>query len=342
MEFATVSPLKFWVTLFQSICFGRRKYKGQLDFLPGGSLLTGSGKSAIYLVLSFLRRTGVLVDKSQAVLVPRFLGYWVYNTINAAAPCAPSDMPEVKVVLVYHQYGFPQDMDRIQEYASSRGLIVIEDCAHCLESFYRGTRCGTIGHYAIFSLSKFAPLSPAGALIGSRELMEYSETIMSRAPRWQIVFKEVAKAFYESSDKYVNLGNRTAFLAMSYSLYPSATSLGAAAAKKLERTDFKREVQIRKSFYTSLRVCAGRHGLCDHLEEEGVVPYIVPLKGDLNKLEKLQNLLSSRGVPSAFLHFDVARNLLSPRFVKCLCLPCDSSNIVRHGTSILDTIEKGA
>lgn len=70
---------------------------------------------------------------------------------------------ETRAVLVTHYFGFPQpDLPEIVELCRSRGLLLIEDCAHALLSSPGGRPLGTYGDVAVFSLWKTLPV-PDGA-----------------------------------------------------------------------------------------------------------------------------------------------------------------------------------
>lgn len=56
-----------------------------------------------------------------------------------------------KAILVVHFAGRPCNMIAIQEIAKKYNLILIEDCAHAIESQINGQRVGTFGNYAAFS-----------------------------------------------------------------------------------------------------------------------------------------------------------------------------------------------
>lgn len=59
--------------------------------------------------------------------------------------------PRTKAIVAVHYAGFPVDMDRLTRFACSRGLVVIEDCAHALFSSVGGRTCGAWGHTGCFS-----------------------------------------------------------------------------------------------------------------------------------------------------------------------------------------------
>jgi len=59
--------------------------------------------------------------------------------------------PRTKAILVVHMCGRCCEMDPILEIARSYGLHVIEDCAHAIESIYRGNTAGLMGDAGCFS-----------------------------------------------------------------------------------------------------------------------------------------------------------------------------------------------
>jgi dTDP-4-amino-4,6-dideoxygalactose transaminase len=56
-----------------------------------------------------------------------------------------------KAILPVHFAGRPCDMDRICEIASKHDLVIIEDCAHAVETEIKGRKAGTFGDYGCFS-----------------------------------------------------------------------------------------------------------------------------------------------------------------------------------------------
>jgi dTDP-4-amino-4,6-dideoxygalactose transaminase len=59
--------------------------------------------------------------------------------------------PRTKAILVVHYAGVACDMDAIMQLANERGLLVVEDAAHSIDSFYKGRPLGSIGHFGTFS-----------------------------------------------------------------------------------------------------------------------------------------------------------------------------------------------
>ncbi|MDD9892035.1 MAG: DegT/DnrJ/EryC1/StrS family aminotransferase [Gammaproteobacteria bacterium] len=56
-----------------------------------------------------------------------------------------------KAILPVHFAGRPCDMDAILDIARVHSLKVIEDCAHAIETEYKGRKAGTFGDFACFS-----------------------------------------------------------------------------------------------------------------------------------------------------------------------------------------------
>ena len=59
--------------------------------------------------------------------------------------------PRTKAIVAVHYAGFPVDMERLTRFACSRGIAVVEDCAHALFSSVGGRTCGAWGLMGCFS-----------------------------------------------------------------------------------------------------------------------------------------------------------------------------------------------
>ena len=59
--------------------------------------------------------------------------------------------PKTKVIVPVHYAGVACDMDKIMEIAHHHSLIVVEDAAQAIDSYYKGRSLGTIGHLSAFS-----------------------------------------------------------------------------------------------------------------------------------------------------------------------------------------------
>ena len=58
---------------------------------------------------------------------------------------------KTKVIVVVHYAGIACDMDKVMALAEKYNLIIVEDAAQAVDSFYKGKPLGSIGHLAAFS-----------------------------------------------------------------------------------------------------------------------------------------------------------------------------------------------
>ncbi|MEC5147446.1 dTDP-4-amino-4,6-dideoxygalactose transaminase [Chitinophaga sp. 212800010-3] len=59
--------------------------------------------------------------------------------------------PKTRVIVPVHYAGVSCDMDAIMAIAEKHGLYVVEDAAQAIDSYYKETPLGSIGHFAAFS-----------------------------------------------------------------------------------------------------------------------------------------------------------------------------------------------
>lgn len=79
--------------------------------------------------------------------------------------------PRTKVIVPVHYAGIACDMDRIMAIAEKHNLLVVEDAAHSLDSYYKGVQCkvygvkkplGGIGHLGAFSFHETKNITAGG------------------------------------------------------------------------------------------------------------------------------------------------------------------------------------
>ena len=91
--------------------------------------------------------------------------------------------PKTKAIVVVHYAGIAVDMDVIMDIAQRHQLIVIEDAAQAIDSFYKGRALGSIGHLAAFSFHETKNIiSGEGGLlaINDERFIERSEVIWEK------------------------------------------------------------------------------------------------------------------------------------------------------------------
>lgn len=70
--------------------------------------------------------------------------------------------PRTRVIVVVHYAGMACDMDRIMDIAESHGILVVEDAAQAVDSFYKGKPLGGIGHLGCFSFHETKNITAGG------------------------------------------------------------------------------------------------------------------------------------------------------------------------------------
>lgn len=73
-----------------------------------------------------------------------------------------------RAMLAAHLFGITRDLSEVATFCQDRGIVLIEDCAHCFFGL-SGTRpVGSTGDFAIGSLPKFFPVAEGGVLASAR------------------------------------------------------------------------------------------------------------------------------------------------------------------------------
>ena len=143
-----------------------------------------SGTAALHLALL---ASGV--GKGDEVIVPAMtFCATIYAVIHSGATPVLADVdpvtmnlnpadverhisPRTRAILPVHFAGRPCDMDVLMEIAKQYDLKVIEDCAHAIETEYKGQKVGTFGDFGCFSfyVTKNLTTGEGGMLIAKRD-----------------------------------------------------------------------------------------------------------------------------------------------------------------------------
>jgi len=107
-----------------------------------------------------------------------------------------------RVIALVHYAGIACDMDRIMNLARKYALIVIEDSAHAIDSYYKGRALGSIGHFGTFSYHETKNLvaGEGGALaINDQQYTSRAEIIWEKGTN-RVAFKRKEVRKYEWVD----------------------------------------------------------------------------------------------------------------------------------------------
>jgi len=149
---------------------------------------TNSGTSAMLIALDALgvgrgdevimaanAYVGVLAAVVKAGATPVFVEAEPDTANLIPAGVAAAVTPRTRAVVPLHAYGFPCDMDAVNEAAARHKLAVVEDAAHALGAEYKGRPVGGLGTVGFLSFSgkMITVFGPGGvALTNDRALAE--------------------------------------------------------------------------------------------------------------------------------------------------------------------------
>lgn len=111
-----------------------------MDVKPGDEIIVPSF-TFVSTALAFVRQGAKIIFADSSSNHPNMDA----NAIEALIT------PRTKAIVVVHYAGVACDMDKIMDLSKKHQLIVIEDAAQAIDSFYKGKALGTIGHLAAFS-----------------------------------------------------------------------------------------------------------------------------------------------------------------------------------------------
>jgi len=302
----------------------------------GALFWTSTGRSALRPVLLYLREMGALRDKNAEVLVPRWACLSLYHTFRKVCFPTLQDTPALAGVLAYHQYGFPQRMDRIAERCHARGLFLLEDCVN---SVFDGPAHGVsdYGSASIFSLSKIFHTTLGGALLVRDEGMkEYCNRYFRQDERWIGRLSYCARWLVEHSGARPSAQRfqELVYGISDYGRLPMAATL-RSVRRQLRHGILARRQETYERLRNEFADTPFFHGL-----EPGVIPYLVPLFGPVAFLARLSRKLVEKGWETGIYHFDEARDVFEPRFVPCVPLPIHQEIAFRRLDSLIEVIRR--
>jgi dTDP-4-amino-4,6-dideoxygalactose transaminase len=111
-----------------------------IDTKPGDEIIIPS-YTFVSTVNAFVLRGAKIVFADSASINPNIDVTGIEKLINK----------NTKAIVVVHYAGIACDMDAIMEIANKHNLLVIEDAAQAIESYYKNKPLGSIGHLAAFS-----------------------------------------------------------------------------------------------------------------------------------------------------------------------------------------------
>ena len=118
----------------------------------------GKGDEVIHPPVSFIATTGAI---HHVGATPVFADVGEDSLIDAAK-IEERITEKTKAIMPVHWAGMMCDMDRILDIANKHNLLVIEDSAQAMGSYYKGKHGGTFGHSGCISCHPLKVLNAAG------------------------------------------------------------------------------------------------------------------------------------------------------------------------------------
>ena len=129
-------------------------------------LLTSSGREAISMILDKLD-----LERHDEIWI---LTTFDFPNVSSCVTCTifnrckPSRVltNRTRAIYIIHEFGVPhRETPQLVKIARQRGIPVIEDCAHTVDSRCDGWHVGNLGDYVVLSFPKVFPTTTGGALL---------------------------------------------------------------------------------------------------------------------------------------------------------------------------------
>jgi dTDP-4-amino-4,6-dideoxygalactose transaminase len=176
----------------------KEKLIGYLEQRYGGkALLVYKGREALRLALRI-----IAMQSTYTVGICGYTCYAVYDAVKkegygvryldisdgelhfsfATVKKQLQNSPSMRILILQNTLGYPADVQELVEFCRDRGILIIEDLAHCVGAKYvSGEEVGTVGDFAALSFSqdKVVDGVSGGALVVRNETFSIAETQLS-------------------------------------------------------------------------------------------------------------------------------------------------------------------
>jgi len=252
---------------------------------------------------------------------------------------------KTRVIVVMHYAGVSCDMDRILAIAKKYDLLVVEDAAQALDSYYNGKPLGSLGHLAAFSfhVTKNLTCGEGGLLaINDESFLKRAEIIWEKGTNRSAFFRGEV-------DKYGWVDVGSSFLASDLS-----AAFLYAQLEHLDTVQTKRKA-IWQYYYDSLKPLRDKNkiqlpAIFSNATGNGHLFFL--LCRDLSERTSLIEFLKHRGIYASFhylslhsssyyrsRHKDGYPLMNSDRFTDCLLrLPLYYNLTLEQAKIVVDSI----
>ena len=153
--------------------------------------------------------------------------------------------PRTSAILPVHFAGYPCDMTRIMRIAERHGLVVIEDCAHAIETEWRGQKAGTFGDFGCYSFyaTKNLVTGEGGMIIGN----DAQRVARTRTLALHGMSKDAWHRFGDSGYKHYQVVE----CGFKYNMMDMQAALGIHQLRRIDQ-NWERRKKIWSFYFSSL------------------------------------------------------------------------------------------
>ncbi len=173
------------------------------------------------------------------------------DTLNINADLLEEKIgPKTKAIIPVHFAGAPVDMDRIVEIADRHHILVIEDAAHAVGTYYKGIHAGGFEHIAIFS---FHPIKNITS--GEGGMITHSDEYLEKRLRL-LRFHGIERDAWRRYGKGGTLEYDIHQPGFKYNLTDMQAAIGLAQISRLDEINHRR-MEIAKLYIEGLKGVEG-------------------------------------------------------------------------------------
>ena len=279
-----------------------------------------SGKLGLSLIFQYLIENKTINTKLHEIFVPKFMGTWIYSSINNHILTSPIFSNQTKVLHMYHQFGIPQKIDEVINFAREKKLKVIEDCAHVLNCEKNNKNIiGNNGDFTIFSFSKFVNCYLLGGIKSKHSDFD------------QFVDDKIKSS--SKSQTYMNyliillskLLSSKKLMDVNYSLYHhNAKPLNFLIKKYQKQIEIEKEIILDQ--YNYFKKNLSNFLPYDYIEYDNLICNLLPVDHNGNIINKIEKQFNNYNMPAKKYFFDINRNMIKPQYHQSLALNVGISN----------------
>ncbi|MCS7028925.1 MAG: DegT/DnrJ/EryC1/StrS family aminotransferase [Bacteroidia bacterium] len=143
--------------------------------------------------------------------------------------------PKTKAIIAVHLAGNMCDMQALTDIAQKHDLLLIEDCAHAIESTYQGYTSGTIGDVGAFSFYATKNLTTAegGMLVTKNAELAYKVRLLRSHGIDKEIWKRRQSTAYQQYD--------VLYPGFKYNMFDLQAAMGIAQLQSLSQNYLKRK-----------------------------------------------------------------------------------------------------